>query len=59
MSNVGTRPISDQPRSPPARLYKFEPFTARSLQNLKSQAMYFGSPRNFNDPYPSDALTGV
>ena len=37
--------------SPPLRLYKYEPFTARSLQNLKSQVVYFGSPLNFNDPY--------
>jgi hypothetical protein len=32
-------------------LYKYEGFTARSLQNLKSQILYFGSPLNFNDPY--------
>lgn len=35
----------------PSRLYKYEGFTARSLQNLKSQILYFGSPLNFNDPY--------
>lgn len=35
----------------PARLYKYEAFTERSLQNLKAQAIYFGSPKNFNDPY--------
>lgn len=37
--------------SHPPRLYKYEPFTAQSLQNLKSQVIYFGSPLNFNDPY--------
>lgn len=35
----------------PSHLYKYEPFTAQSLQNLKSQVLYFGSPLNFNDPY--------
>ena len=36
---------------PPPRLYKFENFTTRALQNLKSQIIYFGSPLHFNDPY--------
>jgi hypothetical protein len=35
----------------PLRVYKYEPFSARSLQNLKEQVIYFGSPMNFNDPY--------
>lgn len=35
----------------PPRLYKYEGFTSRALQNLKSQVLYFGSPLNFNDPY--------
>ena len=35
----------------PDRLYKYEPLTARTLQNLKEQVIYFGSPRGFNDPY--------
>jgi len=35
----------------PPRLYKYEPFTAQSLQNLKDQVIYFGSPFRFNDPY--------
>ncbi len=35
----------------PPRLYKYEGFTTRALQNLKSQVLYFGSPLNFNDPY--------
>ena len=35
----------------PKHLYKYEPFTAQSLQNLKAQVIYFGSPLGFNDPY--------
>jgi hypothetical protein len=35
----------------PKKLFKYEAFTERSLQNLKAQAIYFGSPKNFNDPY--------
>ncbi len=35
----------------PKRLYKYEPFSAQSLENLKDQVIYFGSPANFNDPY--------
>ena len=37
--------------SSPLHLYKYEPFTAQSLQNLKDQLIYFGSPLAFNDPY--------
>lgn len=37
--------------SPPSRLYQYKPFTAQSLQNLKDQVIYFGSPLKFNDPY--------
>jgi hypothetical protein len=35
----------------PPRLYKYEPFSAQSLENLKNQVIYFGSPLQFNDPY--------
>lgn len=35
----------------PPYLYKYEPFSAQSLQNLKNQVIHFGSPLNFNDPY--------
>ena len=42
----------------PKRLYKYEAFTERSLQNLKAQVIFFGSPKNFNDPYDC-ALTPV
>ena len=35
----------------PPYLYKYESFSTQSLQNLKKQVIYFGSPLNFNDPY--------
>ncbi len=35
----------------PARLYKYEPCNERTLQNIKGQILYFGSPLGFNDPY--------
>jgi hypothetical protein len=35
----------------PLRLYKYESLTARTLQNMKGQILYFGSPLAFNDPY--------
>ena len=37
--------------SAPSRIYKYESLTTRTLQNLKGQIIYFGSPLNFNDPY--------
>lgn len=35
----------------PSTIYKYESFNVQSLLNLKAQSLYFGSPRNFNDPY--------
>lgn len=35
----------------PARLYKYEAITTQTLDNIKTQVIYFGSPKNFNDPY--------
>jgi hypothetical protein len=35
----------------PQLLYKYEAFSLQSLENLKNQVIYFGSPKNFNDPY--------
>lgn len=35
----------------PPRLYKYMPFSAQSLENIKNQVIYFGSPLQFNDPY--------
>ena len=34
----------------PPFLYKYESLTTQSLENLKNQVIYFGSPANFNDP---------
>jgi hypothetical protein len=36
---------------PPPHLYKYESLTMQTLQNLKGQILYFGSPLKFNDPY--------
>lgn len=35
----------------PKSLYKYESLSPISLENLKAQAIYFGSPLQFNDPY--------
>jgi hypothetical protein len=35
----------------PRKLYKYEEFSAQSLENLKAQRIFFGSPIGFNDPY--------
>ncbi|MBM9605931.1 DUF2971 domain-containing protein [Desulfopila inferna] len=35
----------------PTKLYKYESFSTRSLENLKNQGIYFASPKNFNDPF--------
>jgi hypothetical protein len=35
----------------PSRIYKYEPYSAQTLKNLKGQVLYFGSPLGFNDPY--------
>ena len=39
--------------SVPKTIFKYEAFTLQSLRNLKCQSVYFGSPKNFNDPYDS------
>lgn len=43
----------------PSRIYKYEPFSAKSIQNLKAQSLYFGSPLAFNDPYDCALHAGV
>ena len=43
----------------PCRIYKYEPFTSQSLQNLKAQSIYFGSPLGFNDPYDCALKAGI
>ncbi len=39
------------PEKPPARLYKYQPFSERTLTALKSRTLYFARPSSFNDPY--------
>jgi hypothetical protein len=43
----------------PKKLYKYEAFTEQSLQNLKAQVIYFGPPKNFNDPYDCALLPTI
>lgn len=43
----------------PPRLYKYESFSTRSLENLKAQSIYFGSPAGFNDPYDCAFLPNI
>lgn len=40
-------------------MYKYEPFTTRSLENLKAQSIYFGPPSGFNDPYDCALLPNI
>ncbi|MEQ8637150.1 DUF2971 domain-containing protein [Gimesia maris] len=35
----------------PPTVFKYESFSSLSLQNLKTQSIYFSSPKDFNDPY--------
>ena len=35
----------------PSRLYKYQPFNAQTLANLKQASIWFSAPINFNDPY--------
>lgn len=35
----------------PKIIFKYEEFSAQSLQNLKAQSIFFGSPLRFNDTY--------
>lgn len=43
----------------PKTIFKYEPFSAQSLQNLKAQSIYFGSPLGFNDPYDCALTAGI
>ena len=43
----------------PATVYKYQDFTTRSLLSLKSQSVWFGSPKNFNDPYDCALKSGM
>src|SRR2546427_1240998 len=35
----------------PAHLYKYQPFSTRSLENLKNRTLWFSAPAMFNDPF--------
>ncbi|QDU09060.1 DUF2971 domain-containing protein [Gimesia aquarii] len=35
----------------PDSIFKYESFTPLSLKNLQSHSIYFGAPKDFNDPY--------
>jgi len=35
----------------PERLYKYQPFTTRALENLKNRQIWFSAPIAFNDPF--------
>lgn len=41
----------DEKKEIPKLIYKYEDFNIHSLENLKAQSLYFGSPLKFNDPY--------
>ena len=43
--------ILDLTMKKPTSVFKFETFSAQSIQNLKKQIIYFAPPRVFNDPY--------
>jgi len=43
----------------PKIIYKYFPFSSNSLRNLQAQAIYFGSPLNFNDPYDCALTVGI
>lgn len=47
------------PSIPPAKLYKYSPFTAQNLENLKNQQIYFNSPKSFNDPYDCSVIPAI
>lgn len=44
---------------PPSHLYKYESLTAQTLQNLKGQVLFFGSPMQFNDPYDCALIPNI
>jgi len=39
------------PKGPPPRLYKYQPFNAKTLTNLTRASIWFSAPINVNDPY--------
>lgn len=43
----------------PSKVYRYESFNIQSLRNLQSQAIYFVSPSQFNDPYDCALYAGI
>lgn len=39
------------PETPPSRLYKYQPLTAKVLTALKARTIWFGKPARLNDPF--------
>jgi hypothetical protein len=35
----------------PTHLYKYQPYSTKALENLKSRQIWFSAPAHFNDPY--------
>jgi hypothetical protein len=35
----------------PPKLYKYQPYTTQSLDNLKNRQLWFSKPSRFNDPF--------
>jgi Protein of unknown function (DUF2971) len=56
MNSKKSNPSVTDQTLPPTRLYKYEPFNAQSLENLKAQSIHFNSPAHFNDPYDCAVL---
>lgn len=47
------------PKKPlPPHLYKYQPFTAQTLENLTNGSVWFSAPINLNDPYDCD-MAGI
>ena len=42
---------SKMPTTPPIRLYKYQPFSARVLTALKTRTIWFGRPARLGDPF--------
>ena len=38
-------------RTLPSKLYKYQPYTTQTLENLKKRQIWFSKPSRFNDPF--------
>lgn len=43
----------------PKSLFKYQPFSSRTISNLQEQSIYFSSPSDFNDPYDCAISTEI